>query len=33
MRSRLMTALTVAIGLMILLISLLFAAIQSGLIG
>lgn len=33
MRSRLMTALTVAIGLMILLISLLFAAVQSGLIG
>ncbi|GAP11449.1 hypothetical protein BECAL_02637 [Bellilinea caldifistulae] len=33
MRSRLMTALTVAIGLMILLISLLFAAVQSGLLG
>ncbi len=33
MRSRLMTALTVAIGLLILLVTLLFAALQSGLIG
>lgn len=33
MRSRLMTALTIAIGLLILLVTLLFAALQSGLIG
>ncbi len=33
MRSRMITSLTLAIGVIILLVSLLFAAVQSGLIG